>query len=260
MKLFYRKTGTGNPVLFLHGLFGSADNWLTIANGLQDSGRLYLLDMRNHGRSPHSDIFDYEAMAEDIYEFLADLNLRQVSLVGHSMGGMTAMKFALNYAHRVDKLVIIDISPRPYPIHHQEIITSLSAIDLNHLKNRKQAEDQLSLSIQHPALRQFLLKNLFRTTDGKYSWRLNLPVIARNLFRLGEGIQTEQQSFGRPCLFIRGALSDYIRVEDQPNIKKLFPQAEIITVENTTHWLPAENPTAVISAIKSFLNQNKSLH
>jgi esterase len=260
MKLFYRKTGTGNPVLLLHGLFGSADNWSTIANGLKDSGQIYLLDMRNHGRSPHSNIFDYEVMVEDIYEFLADLNLRQVSLVGHSMGGMTAMKFALNYAHRVDKLVVIDIAPRPYPIHHQEIIASLLAIELNQLKNREQADHQLSMSIQHPALRQFLLKNLYRTTEGKYSWRLNLPVIARNLLRMGEGIQTERQSFGRPCLFIRGALSDYIRTEDEPYIKKLFSRAEIITVENTTHWLPAENPTAVISAIKSFLNQNKSLH
>ncbi len=260
MKLFYRKTGNGNPVLFLHGLFGSADNWLTIAKDLKDAGQLYLLDMRNHGRSPHSKIFNYEVMVEDIYEFLADLNLRQVSLVGHSMGGVTAMKFALNYPHRVDRLVVIDIAPRPYPIHHQEIITSLLAINLNQLKNREQADDQLSLSIQHPALRQFLLKNLYRTTAGKYSWRLNLPVIALNLAGLGAGIQSEQQSFGRPCLFIRGALSDYVRTADEPSIKKLFSQAEIMTVENTTHWLPAENPAAVIAALQSFLNPNKSLH
>jgi len=260
MKLFYRKTGSGNPILFLHGLFGSVDNWSTIANGLKDSGQLYLLDMRNHGRSPHSQVFDYDAMAEDLYEFLADLNLRQVSLIGHSMGGLTAMKFALNYPHRVDALVVLDIAPRPYPLHHQDIITSLLSIDLDQLKNREQADAQLALTIQQPSLRNFLLKNLYRTAEGKYSWRLNLPVIAQNLFRLGEGIQTEQQSFDRPCLFIRGGLSDYVRDEDLPYIKKLFPRAELITVEQTTHWLPAENPAAVISAIKSFLNQNKSLH
>ncbi len=259
MKLFYRKTGTGKPILLLHGLFGSADNWMTIANGLKDSGQVYLLDMRNHGRSPHSEVFDYEVMVEDVYEFLGDLKLRQVSLVGHSMGGMTAMKFALYYSQRINKLVVIDIAPRPYPIHHQNIVNGLLSIDINQLKNREQADDQLSLFIEQSYIRQFLLKNLYRTTDGKFSWRLNLPVITHNLFRLGTGIQSEQQ-FSQPCLFIRGALSDYIRDEDESYIKKLFPRAEIITVENTTHWLPAENPTAVISAIKSFLNQNKSLH
>jgi pimeloyl-ACP methyl ester carboxylesterase len=259
MKLFFRKVGNGPPILLLHGLFGSADNWFTIAGGLREAGQVFALDLRNHGRSPHSDSFDYAVMVEDIYELLTDLNLRQVSLVGHSMGGMIAMKFSLEYPRRVDKLVVIDIAPRAYPLSHQEIIAGLSAIDPAKLRSRKQADDQLAGFITNPAVRQFLLKNLYRSGPGRYSWRLNLPVITHNLFRLTEGIQSEQQ-FRQPCLFIRGALSDYIRIEDEARIKILFPRAEIKTVAKATHWLPAENPAAVITAIKSFLDQNKSLH
>jgi len=259
MKLFYRKTGTGNPILLLHGLFGSAENWMNIANGLRDAGQLYLLDMRNHGRSPHSHVFDYTVMVEDVYEFLGDLNLRQVSMVGHSMGGMIAMNFALSYPHRINNLVVIDIAPRLYPIHHQNIVDGLLSIDINQIKTREQADDQLSRFIEQSQIRQFLLKNLYRTTSGKFVWRLNLPVIAQNLSMLGQGIESEK-TFTKSCLFIRAALSDYIRVEDEALIKKLFPRARIVTVENTTHWLPAENPAAVITTIKSFFNQNKSLH
>jgi len=263
MKLFYRQIGSGEPILVLHGLFGSSDNWMTIANGLKEIGQIYLVDMRNHGRSPHSTVLDYTAMTEDIYEFLADLSLRQVSIIGHSMGGLTAMNFTLIYPHRVKKLVVIDIAPRIYPIHHQNIVDGLLAVNIAKIKTRQQADEQLAGHIEQASTRQFLLKNLYRSTDGKYSWRLNLPVIAQNLVNMGAGLTTaalEQPPFQEPCLFIRSALSDYIQEEDKLHIKKLFPVAEIITVENTTHWLPAEDPETVLSILKTFINQNKSLH
>ena len=259
MKLFYRRIGTGEPILILHGLFGSSDNWMTIATGLKDLGRIYLLDLRNHGRSPHSDLFNYSTMSEDVYEFLGDLNIRRITLIGHSMGGVIAMNFALIYPHRVQKLVVIDIAPRKYFIHYQNIVDGLLAIDIDKVKTRQEADDQLSVFVEQETVRQFLLKNLYRTTDGKYTWRLNLKIIAQNLANLGTGIQSNQ-SFLNPCLFIRGTLSDYIRDEDEPQIKKLFPSAEILTVKNTTHWLPAEEPEVIRSLIRTFLNQNKSLH
>jgi pimeloyl-ACP methyl ester carboxylesterase len=259
MKLFYRKTGSGNPILFLHGLFGSADNWVSIAAGLRDAGQIYLLDLRNHGRSPHSNTFDYTVMVEDVYEFLGDLNLRQVTMVGHSMGGMITMQFALSYPHRINKLVVIDIAPRSYPIHHRNIVDGLLSIDINRLKSREEADDQLSRFVDQPRVRQFLLKNLYRNTGGKFGWRLNLRVIAQNLSMLGMGIDS-MKTCDNSCLFIRAALSDFIRDADETSIKKLFPRAGIVTVEDTTHWLLAENPAAVTAIIKSFLNENKSLH
>ena len=166
MKLHFKKLGSGDPILILHGLFGISDNWITIAKSLAKKHLVYLLDMRNHGRSPHTAAFTYADMVEDIYEFLTDMRLRQVSIIGHSMGGKTAMNFAQEYPHRINKLIIIDISPRKYPVFHRNIIDGLLTLDISKLNSRKDADEKLTEKISSRRIRQFLLKNLTRNDDG----------------------------------------------------------------------------------------------
>tara|TARA_R110002074_G_scaffold43475_3_gene113343 strand:- start:54 stop:815 length:762 start_codon:yes stop_codon:yes gene_type:complete len=251
MKLNFRKTGTGKPLVILHGLFGSADNWMSIAKGLEKNYSLYLLDQRNHGDSPHSDTWNYTAMAADLKEFMEAEGLQKANFLGHSMGGKTVMKFALTYPEMVDKLVVADIAPRPYPVHHQTILEALNAIDIQNLQSRKEAEDKLAEYIEERGIRQFLLKNLTRK-EGAFAWKINLPVISKKIENVGEEI-TSDKPFSGPALFMGGANSDYIQSSDKEDIDKLFPDNHIIHIKNTGHWLHAEQPEAVISTLKTFL-------
>lgn len=252
MKLFHKKFGSGDPLLILHGLFGSSDNWYRIAKELAKTHTVYLLDMRNHGRSPHHKEMTYSAMVEDIYEFLTDFNLRKVTLIGHSMGGKTAMNFALGYPHRVNKLIVIDIAPKVYPILHDSIIESLVAIDIDNLSSRNEADEHLSKTLNRPELRQFLLKNLYRNEDDTFIWRINLPVISRNIQNLGEATMQDKR-FDSPALFIKGELSDYILPRDEELIINIFPYAEITTVPEASHWVHAERPNDLVERIQKFL-------
>jgi pimeloyl-ACP methyl ester carboxylesterase len=251
MKLNYRKTGTGKPLVILHGLFGSADNWLSIAKSLEENFTLYLLDQRNHGDSPHSDTWDYKAMAEDLKEFMDAEGLQKASFLGHSMGGKTVMKFALTYPEMVDKLVVADIAPRPYPVHHQTILEALNAVDIKNLGSRKEAEDTLAGYISERGIRQFLLKNLTRK-EGAFAWKANLPVITQKIENVGEVI-TAEESFSGPVLFMGGANSDYIQSSDKEDIEALFPDNRIIHIKNAGHWLHAEQPEAVVATLNAFL-------
>lgn len=251
MKLNFRKTGTGKPLVILHGLFGSADNWMSIAKGLEENFTLYLLDQRNHGDSPHSDTWNYKAMAEDLKEFMEAEGLQKVNFLGHSMGGKTVMKFALTYPEMVEKLVVADIAPRPYPVHHQTILKALNAVDIQNLQSRKEAEDKLAEYIPERGIRQFLLKNLTRK-EGAFAWKVNLPIITKQIENVGEEI-TSDQPFSGPVLFMGGANSDYIQSSDKEDIENLFPENHIIHIKNTGHWLHAEQPEAVISTLKTFL-------
>jgi len=251
MKLNFRKTGTGKPLVILHGLFGSADNWMSIAKGLEENFTLYLLDQRNHGDSPHSDIWDYKAMSEDLKEFMEAEGLQKASFLGHSMGGKTVMKFALTYPEMVDKLVVADIAPRPYPVHHQTILEGLNAVDIKNLASRKEAEDKLAEYIPERGVRQFLLKNLTRK-EGAFVWKVNLPVITEKIENVGETI-TSDRPFTGPVLFMGGANSDYIKSSDKEEIAALFPDNHIIHIKNTGHWLHAEQPEAVVATLKTFL-------
>ena len=252
MKLHFKKFGSGDPILILHGLFGISDNWITIAKNLAKNYLVYVLDMRNHGRSPHTAAFTYSDMVEDVYEFLTDMNLRQVSIIGHSMGGKTAMSFALEYPHRLNKLVIIDISPRKYPIFHKNIIEGLLALDISSLNSRKDADVQLTEKISSRRIRQFLLKNLTRNDDGFFTWRINLPVIAENLSEIGAEIKSKS-SFSNPTLFIRGGNSEYIGESDFQLIQNHFTNSEIITIPGTSHWVHSEAPEEVFKVIDAFL-------
>ena len=209
MKLYCRQIGEGKPLIILHGLFGMSDNWLTIAKQLADSYHCYILDMRNHGRSPHSPDLNYDDMVEDLFELLTDFGLRKVSLIGHSMGGIVAMKFAFEYPHRVEKLVIADIAPKSYPALHQNILRGLHSIPIDKINSREEANESLKEYISSGKIRQFLLKNLYRKEDNSYAWRINLEAIYNHSSDIGRGISTNQIYEGQ-ILFLRGEKSDYI--------------------------------------------------
>lgn len=244
--------GKGEPVIILHGIFGMSDNWLSIAKKLSTMHRCYLLDLRNHGRSPHSQNLNYDDMVEDIYEFLTDFGLRTVSFIGHSMGGIVAMKFALEYSHRVEKLVVVDIAPKPYPSVHQNIVKGLKAIPVEKIKFRKEAGEILKRYVPSQKIRQFLLKNLYRKDDNTYAWRLNLDAIDDFIFNIDPGI-SQNLIFNKPTLFIRGGNSDYILPEDEQLISKIFSDVRIIKIPDASHWVHHEKPDEVIKILTNFL-------
>ncbi|MDX5443151.1 MAG: alpha/beta fold hydrolase [Hymenobacteraceae bacterium] len=255
MKLHYRELGQGKPLMILHGLFGTLDNWQSMAKRFAEHYHVYLVDMRNHGRSGHSHDFDYNLMAEDLLEFVNDHQLEQPYVIGHSMGGKAAMKFALQNPDKVGKLIVVDISPKAYPVHHDQIIKGLQAVDLASLENRQQADEQLARYVAEDDVRLFLLKNLYRTEDGGFGWRVNLKAIDENIDLIGAAIESDTP-FRNPALFIRGAKSKYIKLEDQYEyIEHLFPNVEIETIQNAGHWVHAEAPDALYELVVKFLEQ-----
>jgi esterase len=253
MKLFYRELGTGSPIIILHGVFGSCDNWLTVSKGLAETHKVYLMDARNHGHSPRSDEFNYSVMADDLKEFLSDHAIEKPILIGHSMGGKTVMKFASMHPSLAQKLVVVDISPRYYKRHHDSIIEGLESIDLKNLKSRQDADLQLSKSEPDFGVRQFLLKNLYRDENNEFQWRINLPVIAKNIDNIGEALD-ENIRIKNPALFLRGEKSNYIKEEDENQIRKIFSDVKIETVEGAGHWVQAEKPKEFLEKVRAFID------
>lgn len=251
MKLNYKKAGTGKPLVILHGLFGSADNWFSIARELDKEFTMYLVDQRNHGDSPHDNEWNYDVMVEDLKELLDDEGLDKVNLMGHSMGGKTVMNFALKYPERVEKLIVADIAPRYYPVHHESILEGLNSLDLKSINSRKEADDALANHISEPGIRQFLLKSLGRDSEG-FAWKINLPILTKNIENVGEALP-EGESFEGATLFLAGANSHYIQQKDLPEILEFFPNYELEFVQNAGHWLHAEQPHAVVEEIRKFL-------
>jgi esterase len=252
MKLNYKKSGSGPPLVILHGLFGSLDNWFSIAKELTESFTLYLVDQRNHGDSPHSDVWNYAVMVEDLKELLDAEGLDKIYLMGHSMGGKTAMNFALKYPEHVDKLIVADIAPRYYPPHHQSILEGLNSLDLKAIQSRKEADEQLAKYIPELGVRQFLLKSLSRDSDG-FAWKINLPVITKDIENVGEALP-EGANFDGPTLFLAGANSNYIQQKDMADMEAYFPNYELEFVADAGHWLHAEQPHAVVVEMRKFLN------
>lgn len=255
MKLFFRQTGdTGPAIVILHGLFGSSDNWLTISKTIAALGyRVFLLDQRNHGQSPRANDQDYQNMAADLHEFLTDQGLDQAILVGHSMGGKTVMQYAMSFPGTFKKLVVVDIAPKFYPIHHAEIIRGLKAINLLGIKGRTEADAILQAYEPILPVRQFLLKNLYRNEHGVFDWRINIPIIERELHGIGEEL-TNPSIVTDPTLFIRGSESPYILDEDIPNIKRIFPNARIETIDGAGHWVQAQKPDEFVELLIGFIN------
>jgi esterase len=253
MDLNYKKLGTGQAFVILHGLFGSLDNWQTIGKKLSEDFTVYLVDQRNHGQSPHSETWNYEAMAEDIHGLFKKENISDAILLGHSMGGKTAMKFASEHPKLLKKLIVADIAPRYYELRHDFVIDALESVDLNKVSSRKEVEDVLSQHISDFATKQFLLKNLYwKDLDNKsLAWRFNLKIISKNIENVGTAIKPASP-VKVPALFIRGAKSNYIQEEDSIEIKTLFPDYEIKTIENAGHWLHAEAPEEFYRIIHEF--------
>lgn len=259
MNLFFRKIGDGPvPVIILHGLFGSCDNWLTvgknIAAQLGPTFSVYLVDQRNHGRSPHEAAFDYHVLANDLRDFVSQHQLTNPILVGHSMGGKVVMQYALSYPGTFKKLVVVDIAPRPYPVHHSAIMAGLKSIDLARLQNRQEAETQLTKYEPDAGVRQFLLKNLYRNDQNEFCWRINLTAIEQNLPLIGAEITSNYQ-VEEPALFIRGDQSKYIRDGDWAGIERLFPNATLATIQGAGHWVQAEKPAEFTAILIRFLVQ-----
>lgn len=252
MKLNFKKTGSGPPLVILHGLFGSADNWFSIARELQEDFTLYLVDQRNHGDSPQSNEWNYQVMVSDLIQLLDEQGLEKIFLMGHSMGGKTAMNFVLSYPERVEKLIVADIAPRYYPVHHQEILKGLNSLSLTQIQSRKEADEKLAEYIPEAGIRQFLLKSLGRDETG-FVWKVNLAAITENIEEVGQQLESEAQYEGK-TLFLAGAKSDYITDEDCQEIYSFFPNYQLIRVPNAGHWLHAEQPKAVIKEITNFLD------
>ncbi|ADY29762.1 alpha/beta fold hydrolase [Cellulophaga lytica] len=245
--------GEGQPLLILHGFLGMSDNWKTLGNKYAEEGlQVHLIDQRNHGKSFHSTEFNYDILANDIKQYIAEHNLQNCIVLGHSMGGKTAMQLACSYPELVNKLLIADIAPKFYPPHHHEIINGLKALDLNTISSRTEASNELAKHISNAGVRQFLLKNLYWVEKGKLAFRFNLDVLAERMEQIGENIDASA-TYNKPTLFLRGDKSEYISPLDTDTIKTHFPNADIQTITNSGHWLHAENPKEFLEKSLTFI-------
>lgn len=253
MTLHSQILGSGQPFIILHGFLGMSDNWKTLGMRWAKNGyEVHLLDQRNHGRSFHSDEFSYEVMTEDLKKYCGEHDLKEIILLGHSMGGKVAMQFAVTYPEMVSKLIVADIGPKAYPPHHQDILKALSQLDFSKIKSRGEAEDILSEYIKDEGVRLFLLKNLYRKSKNEFGLRINLPVLSEKIEEVGKSLP-ENTFFNRDTLFLGGEKSGYIEPMDELLIKKHFPKAEIETISNAGHWLHAQNPDEFYDNVMNFL-------
>ncbi|UOQ97943.1 alpha/beta fold hydrolase [Hymenobacter sp. 5317J-9] len=257
--LHHLDQGQGRPLVILHGLFGTLDNWQSLARrwATEAGLRVVSVDLRNHGRSFHSPEHSYALMAQDVLELFDHLGLgADVTLMGHSMGGKVAMRLALDHPERLARLIVVDIAPRFSDMEHQDdILAGLQSVDFTTCTNRQEADAALAKHVPNVGTRQFLLKNLYRKEDNTFAWRINLPVLAAQLAAIGEAT-TAPAPFLKPALFIRGGKSDYITTNDKLHgIPALFPNSEVATVVDAGHWVHAENPEEVFGLVKAFARQ-----
>ncbi len=267
MKLFYRKYGQGPPLIILHGLYGSSDNWVTIARSLSDIYTVYLPDQRNHGQSPHDIVHDYESMRNDLFELVIDLKLSKFFLSGHSMGGKTAISFALNWPEMIHGLLVADISPfinetsnNSAYSQHLSILQAILSIDLSTIETRGEAESILVGKVPDEKVRGFIMKNLQRTSGNKFTWKLNASSLLNNLENIMTGIDRKsylsQQIMGFPVIFLKGKDSDYLPSADFRDIQKVFPAAEFIEVPDAGHWIHSDRPDEVIKNLRKLLSDS----
>jgi pimeloyl-ACP methyl ester carboxylesterase len=251
IKLNFRKYGEGEKnLIIIHGLFGSLDNWASLAKRFANYFTVYTLDLRNHGLSPHTEEFSIKILSDDLELFIQNHIGKPVSIIGHSLGGKVAMHIAINNPYLIEKLIVADIGPQEYPPHHQLIIEMLKSLDLTKLKSRKEAEILMFEKIESKSMAQFLLKNLAWNAEGEFRWKFNLDAISKNILEVGkaqEGICTKK------TLFLRGELAGYINSQDFAKIYEQFPFSDIETLPNTGHWLHAEQPELFFNLSISFL-------
>lgn len=253
MSLHYQQYGEeGHALIILHGLFGSLGNWHTLCKKWSSELKVYALDQRNHGQSFHSDEFNYHVMADDLKQFIDEKGLKSVYLLGHSMGGKTAMFFAVKYPDYVDKLIVADMAPKIYQNHHTDIFEALFSVDLPKYQSRNDVDKYLADKVPDFAVRQFLMKNLARNDEGNFYWRMNLSAIYKNYDQIGEAVPSEAK-FDKPALFIRGGRSPYVKDSDEALINTIFPQYNLVTIANAGHWVHAEAPEHFYKIVNEFL-------
>jgi esterase len=260
MELFFRKYGQGYPIIILHGLYGCSDNWITIARQLSEYAEVYIPDQRNHGQSPHSKEHTYNSMKEDLLDFMNTNEIKKAVILGHSMGGKTAMLFANDYPQKISKLIIVDISPKSYKKDtintekHNMVLQTLFNLDLMNVKSYEQAEKDINVKLKEERLTKFLLKNLKKNSSGNFEWKINLMALYNNIEAITNGfdnIDLKLQTF--PTLFLKGANSDYIKNEDFDKIKSSYKSSKIVTIPNCGHWLHVEQPNLFIKEVLGFL-------
>jgi esterase len=254
MELFFKKQGDGPALFILHGLFGSGDNWQSHANTLSSAFTVYLVDQRNHGRSPHSEVFSYPEMANDLMELIATTGEREVNLLGHSMGGKTALHFAQAYPWLIRKMIVADIGLKGYPPHHDEIFKALYAADIDHCGSRKEAEERMLPYIFEASTLQFLLKNIYWREPGRLAWRFNLPVLHSTIGGIIGPVPDGK--IDTETLFLRGGKSKYIQPSDYTRILEQVPHSRIETLPEARHWLHAEFPVLFLEHVQRFLKEH----
>lgn len=245
--------GEGKPLLILHGYFGMSDNWRSLGNKFADNYQVHLIDQRNHGRSFHAYEFNYDVLVDDLYNYIQYHHLKEVYLIGHSMGGKTAMLFACTYPDLVDKLIVVDISPKEYSPHHNAILAGLNSIDFNVHNSRKLVDNQLANYIPEIGVRQFLMKNVFWKEKKILGFRFNLLSLTENNSEVGKSLP-KNKIFDKTTLFLKGEKSDYILPEEQLIIDTHFPNNKVLEIKNAGHWLHAENPKDFYEEVINVLN------
>lgn len=252
--LYSKIEGSGKPLLIIHGFLGMSDNWKSLgAQFVADGFQVHLLDLRNHGRSFHSEDFNYEIMVQDVYDYCQSNGLESIDVIGHSMGGKTAMLLATTYPNIVDKLVIADIGPKFYAPHHQDILAGLNAVDFLVKPSRNEVEEIMKPYIPDFGTRQFLMKSLYWQEPGQLAFRFNLAIFNEKIDEIGKALAPDL-IFEKSVLFIRGGNSNYILNSDFDEIKKHFPASEIVTIPDVGHWLHAENPQLFYELTSDFLD------
>lgn len=253
--LYSKIEGQGQPLLILHGFLGMSDNWKTLGVKYAENGfQVHMLDLRNHGRSFHSDDFTYEVMVQDVVDYCAANSLTKIAIIGHSMGGKVAMLLATTHPDLVEKLIVADIGPKFYPQHHQDILAGLNAVDFSVKPSRNQVEEILTPYITDWGTRQFLMKSLYWAAPGQLAFRFNLDVFNKNLEAIGNALP-DDLVFDKPTLFIRGGASKYILDTDFELMQHHFPKMRVETIPNAGHWLHAENHELFYDLSTSFLQE-----
>ena len=251
MKLNYRIKGEGEPIVLLHGLFGSMDNLGMVARALEDEYRVISFDLRNHGRSPHSDAMSYPLMAEDVVAMMDELDIADAHFYGHSMGGKTSMQIALNYPDRVKSLIVGDIAPVAYGHHHNQILEGMREVEMQKPTSREAAQVILANYEDEPAILSFLLTNFRRNDAGDLAWRVGLDAIERDYEHIAKG--NEGKAYDGQVLFIKGGASDYIQNDHREEILAFFPHAQVRIIEGAGHWFHAEKTEMTVRIVKRFL-------
>jgi len=254
MILHSKILGEGKPLLVLHGYFGMSDNWKTLGNQFAKDFQVHLIDQRNHGRSFHTDEFNYEVLVNDLYKYIQHHQLENIAIIGHSMGGKSAMLFSVTYPELVDKLIVVDISPRHYQPHHNAILAGLNSIDFTIQNTRSLVDKKLAKLVPEVGVRQFLLKNVYWKEKGILAYRFNLQSLTENNPEVGEALPS-YTIFDKETLFLKGDRSNYITEKEVPIIEAHFPNSKIFEIKNAGHWLHAENPKDFYDEVCIFLEE-----